>query len=103
MTMRQITNEEVRKSERLIANTLKLGAYLSFVLLLIGVGMTLAKQPLGMTISRYGVIALLAAPVLRILAAVHMYAKERDTKMILVSLWILAVIACSAVAGVVTH
>ena len=101
--MRQLSAEQVRSSERLIANTLKLGAYLSFVLLLVGVGMALAKQPLGMTISRFGIIALLAAPVMRILAAVAMYAKERDTKMILVSLWILAVIACSALAGVVTH
>ena len=99
----QLSAEELRKSERLIANTLKGGAYASFVLLLFGVGLTLAKQPIGMTISRYGVIALLAAPVMRILAAVAMYAKERDTKMILVSLWILAVIACSALAGVVTH
>jgi uncharacterized membrane protein len=101
--IRQLTPEQVRTSERLIANTLKLGAYASFLLLLIGLGLTIAKQPLGLTISRYGIIALLAAPVLRILAAIAMYAKERDTKMILVSLWILSVIGLSALAGVVTH
>jgi uncharacterized membrane protein len=100
---RQLSPEELKKSERLIANTLKVGAYVSFVLLLVGVGSLVAKQSNGLTIARIGIIALLAAPVMRILAAVVMYAKERDTKMILVSLWILAVIACSAFAGIVTH
>ena len=100
---RQLSGEEVRKSERLIANTLKLGAYVSFVLLLIGVGALIARQPNGLTIARVGIVALLAAPVLRILAAIAMYVKERDTKMILVSLWILAVIGLSAFAGIVTH
>jgi uncharacterized membrane protein len=101
--IRQLTAEEVRSSERLIANTLKLGAYASFALLLIGLGMIFAKQPRALAVARFGIIALLAAPVLRILAAILMYAKERDTKMILVSLWILSVIGLSALAGVVTH
>ena len=100
---RQLSNEEVRKSERLIANTLKAGAYLSFVLLLIGVGAMTGRQDIGVSFSRIGIVALLIAPVMRILAAVVMYIKERDTKMILVSLWILTVIGLSAYAGIVTH
>jgi uncharacterized membrane protein len=101
--MRQLSNEEVHKSERLIANTLKAGAYLSFALLLVGVGAMFARLDIGVSFSRIGIIALLIAPVLRILAAMVMYVKERDTKMILVSLWILAVIGLSAFAGIVSH
>lgn len=100
---RALSNEEVRKSEHLIASTLKAGAYLSFALLVIGVGAMMTQPQSGLGISRIGIIALLAAPVLRILAAIVMYVKERDTKMILVSLWILAVIGLSAFAGIVTH
>jgi uncharacterized membrane protein len=100
---RQLNSEEVHKSERLIANTLKAGAYLSFVLLLIGVTTMIAQQQHGSSISRLGIIALLAAPILRIFAALAMYAKQRDTRMILVSLWILTVIGLSAFAGIVTH
>jgi uncharacterized membrane protein len=90
--------------ERLVALTLKYGAYISFALLIAAVILGLAgvSSAAGYA-AKAGVLLLLATPMLRIIAALVMYAGLKDTKMVLVSLALLVIVVTASALGIGMH
>jgi uncharacterized membrane protein len=87
-------------SERLVSWTLRLGAYGSFALLLLAAVLKIAglAEP-GMRMATWGILLLIATPTVRIIAALVMFAVQRDKKMVLVSVGVLLIVVLSSVAG----
>ena len=97
--MTRAPSEAVERSERIIALTLRLGAYISFGLLVVASILTAVGSGAGTALAQSGVLLLIATPVLRILAAIWMYSRSREYRMLLVSFGVLAVILIGAVVG----
>jgi uncharacterized membrane protein len=94
----------MKHSEHLVAQTLKYGAYASFVLLLAAVVLGVAgAQTLATYAAQAGIITLLATPMLRIIAALVMYAEQKDKKMVLVSAALLVIVVTASMLGVKMH
>ena len=91
-------------SEHLVAQTLKYGAYSSFVLLLAAVALGVAGiQTAAAYAAKAGVLVLLATPMLRIIAALVMYAELMNKKMVWVSAALLVIVVSASVLGVRMH
>ncbi|MEO6119587.1 MAG: DUF1634 domain-containing protein, partial [Terriglobales bacterium] len=87
-----------------VAITLKYGAYLSFALLLVAVALGVAGlQTPADYAAKAGILVLLATPMLRIIAALVMYAGQKDRKMVLVSAALLVIVVTASVLGVQMH
>jgi uncharacterized membrane protein len=94
----------MKHSEHLIAQTLKFGAYGSFALLLAAVALGVAgAQTTAGYAAKAGIITLLATPMLRIIAALVMYAEAKDRKMVLVSVALLVIVVTASLLGVNMH
>lgn len=94
----------MRPSEHLVALTLKYGAYGSFALLLASVALGVAHQVTPATYAaKAGILLLLATPMLRIIAALVMYAGQKDRKMVLVSAALLVIVVGASLLGVGMH
>ncbi|HUS19673.1 MAG TPA: DUF1634 domain-containing protein [Terriglobales bacterium] len=94
----------MKHSEHLVAITLKYGAYLSFALLLAAVVLgVLGLQQFAGYAATAGILVLLATPMLRIIAALVMYAGLKDRKMVLVSAALLVIVVTASVLGVKMH
>jgi hypothetical protein len=93
-----------RHPEKLVAWTLRAGAYGSFALLVVAALLKFAGQSdLGMRVATWGVLLLIATPTVRIIAAIAMFALERDRKMVLVSIGVLLIVLLSSAAGMKLH
>lgn len=99
-----MTSSPMKPSEHLVAITLKYGAYASFALLLAAVVLGVAGQKgLATFAATVGILVLLATPMLRIIAALVMYAGQKDRKMVLVSAALLVIVVTASVLGVNMH
>ncbi len=99
-----MTSLPMKPSEHLVAMTLKYGAYASFALLLIAVALGVAGlQTPAAYAAKAGILVLLATPMLRIIAALVMYAGQKDRKMVLVSAALLVIVVTASVLGVGMH
>ncbi|MCU1285563.1 MAG: hypothetical protein JWO13_1913 [Acidobacteriales bacterium] len=97
-------NKTSANSERYVALVLRVGAYGSFVLLLVAIAFSLAGIPdAALIFAKVGVIFLMATPTVRIIAALAMYISERDKTMILVSLGVLTIVIVSSLLGLKLH
>jgi uncharacterized membrane protein len=86
--------------EKLVSWTLRAGAYGSFALLLTAATLkTFGEIDVGMRVATWGILLLIVTPTVRIIAAVAMFALERDKKMVLVSMGVLLIVVLSSVAG----
>jgi uncharacterized membrane protein len=98
----------------LIAQTLRFGGLASFILLLAGMGWTLAlsfaqgatppsslRDPVSgalhgnILLLHAGLFALIATPIVRLLAALWAFAQQRDRRFTRIALFVLAVVFCS--------
>ncbi len=94
----------IKPSEHLVAMTLRYGAYASFALLLAAVALGVAGvQTPAAYAAKAGILVLLATPMLRIIAALVMYAGQKDRKMVLVSAALLVIVVTASVLGVKMH
>jgi uncharacterized membrane protein len=104
-------------SERVIAWVLRYGSLISTLIMALGVGLMLVRGPAvslptyhrirlsllfpGLirfdpaALTEFGILLLLFTPVFRILVAVVTFALERDTKYVLISIGVLAVVLLS--------
>ena len=90
--------------EKLVSWTLRAGAYGSFALLLAAATLKITGQvEAGMDVAKWGILLLIATPTVRIIAALVMFAIERDKKMVLVSMGVLLIVVLSSVAGMSLH
>jgi hypothetical protein len=90
--------------EKLVSWTLRVGAYGSFALLLAAAVFKIAGEVgTGMAVAKWGILLLIATPTVRIVAALAMFAIERDKKMVLVSIGVLLIVVLSSVAGMNLH
>jgi len=105
------------KGEKAIALVLRYGALVSTLIMALGIAVTLLRGPAGSlaashrlrpalllsqlmrldaaAVTEVGVLLLLLTPIVRIVAAVVTFAIERDTRYVLISLGVLAVISLS--------
>src|SRR5258706_11688008 len=103
MKLNQVTATNAN-SERFVALTLRMGAYLSFALLLVSIASALVGQAeISLIFAKSGIIFLMATPTLRIIAALAMYIAARDKKMIAVSAGVLTIVVVSSLVGLKLH
>jgi uncharacterized membrane protein len=92
------------ESERLVAWTLRVGAYGSFGLLTLAAILRVADQhSLALWMARAGILVLLATPTVRIIAALVMFAHQRDWKMVWVSTGVLLIVVLASLSGMSLH
>jgi uncharacterized membrane protein len=89
----------VRTEDRLIAMTLKIGAYSAFACIVTGLLLHSVARS-GSRVTTIGIIILLATPVVRIIVAGFEFLLERDFKYALVSLGVLGIVALAYWLGV---
>ena len=90
---------ETPATERMLALTLKIGAYSAFACIVAGLLLRFAGHG-GDKITMAGFLILLATPGLRILVAGIQFFRGREYKYVLVSLGVLAVIVLAYVLGI---
>jgi uncharacterized membrane protein len=86
-------------TEKMLALTLKIGAYSAFAFIVAGLA-TRYFRPWGDSILATGFLILLATPGLRIIVAGIQFLRGHEYKYVLVSLGVLAVIVLAFVLGV---
>jgi len=101
--MTRAPSVDVERSEWIIAMILRLGAYTSFAILALASALHAIHVPGGTSLAKTGVLLLIATPVLRILAAIWMYSRSREYRMLLISLGVLTVILLGALTGLALH
>ena len=84
--------KDQRTEDRLIALTLKIGAYSAFACIVTGLILH-SFVGFGNRVTTIGMIILLATPVVRIIVAGVEFSLERDFKYLLVSLGVLGIVA----------
>jgi uncharacterized membrane protein len=90
----------IQHSEKLVSWTLRVGAYGSFALLLAAAALKMfGAVDVGMHVATWGIVLLIATPTVRIIAALIMFAIQREMKMVLVSLGVLLIVVLSSFAG----
>jgi uncharacterized membrane protein len=101
--MTRAPSVDVERSEWIIAMILRLGAYTSFVILALASVLHALHTPGGTALAKAGILLLIATPVMRILAAIWMYSRSREYRMLLISLGVLGVILLGALTGLALH
>ena len=91
-----------RNPNQIVALTLRLGAYGSFALIVCGLIADAAGTAAGAQLTWAGALLLLATPVVRIVVALVMFARDRDWRYVWISLGVLAIVLASSWFGV-TH
>lgn len=111
-----MTGLSPQRGERAIALVLRYGALISTVIMALGLTLMLLRGPAGSltfhrirpgmlfqklaqfdpaALTEFGILLLLFTPILRIVVAVISFALERETKYVLISLGVLAVVLVS--------
>lgn len=85
--------------DKLLASTLKIGAYSAFACIVAGLLLHFATG-WGNNVTLAGFLILLATPGLRIVVAGIQFLRERDYKYVLISLGVLVVIVTAYVLGI---
>jgi Protein of unknown function (DUF1634) len=90
--------------DRVLAFTLKVGAYTAFALVLGGLVLqwAMVSTPWGGKVAAAGLLVLLATPVLRIVVACVQFFRERDLKYALVALGVLSIVVLAYFLGIQT-
>ncbi|MGH9554948.1 MAG: DUF1634 domain-containing protein [Terriglobales bacterium] len=87
-----------------VAWALRLGAYGSFALLLVGLAMDVALPgPAATSITSAAVIVLLATPLVRIVVSLVSFAREKEWKYVLISAGVLAIVVGASLLGRSLH
>jgi uncharacterized membrane protein len=86
-------------ADRVVALTLKIGAYTAFSLIAAGMLMQI-WLPMGKRVASAGLLVLLCTPVVRIVVAGLQYAHERDWKYVVVSAVVLGVMILAYALGI---
>jgi uncharacterized membrane protein len=92
-------NRDTPREERLVALTLKIGAYSAFACIVVGLVLHYAAS-FGNGVTAAGMIVLLATPVLRIIVAGAQFLRERDLHYVFVSLGVLGIVLLAYWLGV---
>lgn len=92
-------NRDDPVADKLIALTLKAGAYSAFTCIVVGLVLHYAAG-FGNGITAAGMIILLATPVLRIVVAGVQFLRERDLKYVFISLGVLGIVMLAYWLGV---
>jgi uncharacterized membrane protein len=90
---------DTSREDKLIALTLKVGAYSAFVCIVTGLVLHYAAG-FGNRVTAAGMIILLATPVLRIIVAGVQFLRERDLQYVWVSLGVLGIVMLAYWLGV---
>jgi uncharacterized membrane protein len=94
-------NRQDAAADRVLALTLKAGAYTAFALIVDGLIFG-QRAPAGVVLAKIGLIVLLATPGLRIVAACIQFFRERDFKYALISLGVLGIVILAYCLGIQT-
>lgn len=92
-------NREDRAADRVLALTLKAGAYTAFALIVAGLALRWVT-PVGDKVVTTGLVVLLATPAMRIVVAGIQFLRERDFRYALVSLAVLAIVILAYCLGI---
>jgi len=92
-------NRQDVAADRLLALTLKAGAYTSFTLVLAGLALRWVT-PWGSKVVTAGLLVLVFTPGLRIVVACIQFFRERDLKYALVSLGVLGIVILAYCLGI---
>jgi uncharacterized membrane protein len=92
------------ESSKIVAWGLRIGAYVSFGLLIAAAGLKIADETAAAeVIAKAGILVLLATPSVRIVTALVTFAIQRDTRMVLVSAGVLLIVLLASLGGMRLH
>ncbi len=94
-------NQGTNSTDRVIALTLRCGAYTSLAMLLLATVLEAAGESHALLAAKAGVMVLLLTPLLRILVTLVAFFRERDWRYVLISAGVLAIVLWASLAGVV--
>jgi uncharacterized membrane protein len=94
-------NREDIAADRVLALTLKAGAYIAFALVVAGLFLQRFTS-VGSKLTAAGVVVLLATPAVRIVVAGIQFLRERDFRYALVSLGVLCIVLLAYFLGIQT-
>lgn len=90
-----------KDADHWVAVILRVGAYGSVALLLVGLLIWAALPGLiGIQVMRVGVLVLMSTPVVRIITLVFVYLRARDWKYALISFVVLLIVLASSLLGI---
>ncbi|MGH9530921.1 MAG: DUF1634 domain-containing protein [Terriglobales bacterium] len=96
--------ERNHTTDRIVAWVLRLGAYGSFALLLLGLALGIALPgPAAIAVTQAAVIVLLATPLMRIVVSLISFAREKEWKYVLISAGVLGIVVGASLLGKVLH
>ncbi len=89
--------------DRVVAQGLKLGAYLGFVILLVALLARFVSPPHAALFAKIGVIVMIATPPFRLAVALVVFLMERDYKYVAITSGVLLILLLSALFGIGEH
>ncbi len=89
--------------DRVVAQALKAGAYIGFVVLAAALVLTFVNPRAASVLGRVGVMIMIATPPFRLLIALIVFLWERDYKYVAVTSGVLLILILSAVFGIGEH
>ena len=95
------TNHELQDEGKILGWTLRLGAYGSVGLIVLGMFLRFAHEGVGQGFLRAGFLLLMFTPAIRIVVAGIVFLKERDYHYALVSAVVLTVVVLTSVLALV--
>lgn len=95
-----VGTRDTRTEDRVVGLVLRIGAYLSIALILLGGVVSLAHGATGRHLAAAGVLVLMCTPITRVLTAAIVFWREGDRRYAWVSIGVFAIlIASSALAA----
>ena len=91
---------EAKKRDRIVAAVLRWGAYVSFLIVCIGLLLSVQDPVPGNRWIRIGLLVLIATPVSRIVTLLVTFLLDRDKKYALISFTVLLIVVLSSVFGI---
>lgn len=91
---------EANKRDRIVAAVLRWGAYASFLIVCVGLLLSVHNPALGERWIRIGLLVLIATPVSRIVTLLVTFLLDKDKKYVLISLTVLLIVVLSSVFGI---
>jgi uncharacterized membrane protein len=91
------------KLDRIVAQALKLGAYLGFVVLAVALLATFVTPQYAALLAKIGVIVMISTPPFRLAIALIVFLYERDYRYAAITSGVLLILLLSAVFGIGEH
>ncbi len=97
------TEQRDNRLDRVVAQALRLGAYVGFVILAVALVLTFVSPAHAAVLAKIGVIVMIVTPPFRLAIALIVFLFERDYKYVAITSGVLLILLLSALFGIGEH